>query len=85
MTSAYSLVLVTLTEDADAAAIAADFEANIDWLKWVCVQPTNALIAEKDNMLLCLLAADEAYTDTAAAIAAAEWTEVKTLNNPNMG
>ncbi len=83
MTSAYSLVLVNLEEGADAAAIAADFEANLDWLKWVCVQPSNALIAQKDNMILCLMAMDATYTETCAAITAAGWTEVKALSNPN--
>ena len=70
MTCAYSMVLVTLEEGADAAAIAADFEANVDWMKWVCVQPSNALICQKDNMLLCLVADGDAYTMTATAIGA---------------
>lgn len=82
MTTAYSLVIVTLEEGTDAAAIAADFEANLDWTKWVCVAPSDAMVATKDNMVLCLMAADQTYTQTAAGITAADWTTVNTLTNP---
>ena len=82
MTTAYSLVIVTLEEGTDAAAVAADFEKNMDWTKWVCVAPTDAMTAVKDNMVLCLMAANETYTQTAAGITAAGWTTVNTLTNP---
>lgn len=84
MTTPYSLVIVTLAEGTDAAAVAADFETSLDWMKWVCVNPTNALIAQKDNMVLCLVAADSLYNDTAAAVTTAGWTTVNELTNPNM-
>jgi hypothetical protein len=84
MSVAYSLVVVELAEDADATAICADFEKNINWTKWVCVAPSNVLIATKDNMVLCLQAADEMYTMTVAGIEAAGWTQVNVLDNPNM-
>ena len=85
MTSvAYSLNIVTLEEGADAEAVAEDFESNIDWLKWLCVQPNEALIATKDNQVLCLLGSDEVYQITVAATAAAGWTTYTTLQHPNM-
>ena len=83
MSQAYSLVVVTLAEGADAAAVCADFEKNIDWMKWVCVAPSNGLIATKGNMVLCLLAADDMYTMTVNGIDAAGWTHVNELTNPN--
>lgn len=83
MTSAYSLVIVTLEDGADAASVCADFESNLDWMKWICVAPSDAMIAVKDNMVLCLMAADETYTMTAAGIEAAGWTVVNTLTNPS--
>ena len=82
MTTAYSLVIVALEEGMTPADVAADFEANLDWTKWVCVAPTDAMIATMDNMVLCLMAANEAYTQTAAGITAAGWTTVNTLTNP---
>ena len=85
MSQAYSLVIVELAEGADAAAIGADFENKIDWMKWVCVAPSNALIATKDNMVMCLQAADNMYTMTVAGIDAAGWTHVNELTNPEMG
>lgn len=84
MSVAYGLNIVTLEEGADVNAVAEDFKNNIDWLKWVCVQPSDVLIATNGNQVLCLLGADEAYTITAAAIADAGWTTYATLTNPNM-
>lgn len=84
MTTAYSLVVVTVEDAANIGAVRADFEDNMDWLKWVCVQPTNALIAQKDNMVICVMAMDQTYTETEAAVNAAGWTEVATFTNPNL-
>ena len=82
MTTAYSLVIVTLEDGTDAAAVAADFEANLDWTKWVCVAPSDAMIATKGNMVLCLMAADHNFYQTSNGIAGAGWTTVNTLTNP---
>lgn len=83
MTTAYSLSLVKLAEGADAEAVCADFAANVDWMKWVCVAPTDAIVAVKDNMVLCLIAADELFEMTSAGVEAAGWTVVESLENPN--
>ena len=45
--------------------------------------PTNALVAVKDNMVLCLVAADELYAMTASGIESTGWTVVETLENAN--
>jgi hypothetical protein len=82
MTTAYSLVIVTLEDGIAAADICDDFEANLDWTKWVCVSPSDAMIATKDNMVLCLMAADHNFSQTANGITAAGWTTVNTLTNP---
>lgn len=84
MTVAYSLTIATLADGITADAVAKDFEENVDWMKWVCVQPSNALIAHLGNQVLCLIGSDSLYTDTAAAIEAAGWNVVKTLEN-NVG
>lgn len=84
MTTPYGIYMATLEEGADAAAIAADFEANLNWQKFVCVAPTNAVIAQKDNMVLCFMGSDELYTKTASAIQTSGWTVVKELNNPGV-
>ena len=81
MTTAYSLSIVKLEEGADAETVCADFAGNVDWQKWVCVMPTNALVAVKDNMVLCLVAADELYAMTASGIESTGWTVVETLEN----
>ena len=84
MTTAYSLVVVTVEDAANIASVRADFEANLAWGKWVCVRPTGALIAQKDNMVICLMGADALYTGTAAALTANGWTMVAELANPGM-
>ena len=82
MTSAYSLAIVTLEEGTDAQAVCADFEACLDWAKWVCVAPSHAMIATKGNMVLCLMGSNETFIGTAEGITAAGWTVETTLENP---
>ena len=75
---AYSFVIATVEENADIAAISRDFSENIDWNRWVCVSADNALIAQKGNMILCLVSSGDLYTQTAQAILANGWTELQT-------
>ena len=81
MTEAYSLVIVKL-DTAKAEDVCADFEENLDWRKWVCVAPDKAMIAVKDDLVLCLMATEQVFKGTAAGIAQTGWTEVKTLERP---
>jgi hypothetical protein len=84
ITTAFSLVIVELEEGADAQAVCDDFENTMNWRRWVCVAPSSALIAQKGNMVLCLMAGGSLYTSIAVAAENAGWTEVKTLRNPDM-
>ena len=84
MTNAYSLVIAELESESKAADVIADFENSLDWRKWVCVAPTDAFLAQKGNMVLCLMAADEVYTTTAQAAVNAGWTPVKAVANPDL-
>ena len=77
----YSLVIVKAD---DTAAVAADFEANLDWNKWVCVRPSNAIIATKGNMVVCLMADASMYAGTVASMQSAGWTTVNELTDPEM-
>lgn len=76
MTTAYSLVIATVEDAANIEKVREDFQNNVDWNKWVCVRPTDALIAQKGNMVLCLIAADELFTGTKAGIEAAGWENI---------
>lgn len=84
MTTAYSIALVTVEDTANIAAVRADFESNIDWQKWVCVIPSDALIAQKDDMVICVIGDGEMFDMTAASVEAAGWTEVQYIENPAM-
>lgn len=84
MTTPYSLSIVTLDDAANAEAVAKTFTNSIDWQKWVCVNPESALVAVKDNQVLCLIGAGDIYSASATAIEAAGWTTYTTLANPNL-
>lgn len=79
MTTAYSLVIATVEDAANIEKVREDFKNNVDWGKWVCVRPTDALIAQKGNMVLCLIAADQLFTGTQAGIEAAGWENIVTF------
>jgi len=83
MTTAFSMVIVTLDEGANAQAVCEDFEKTMDWRKWVCVAPSSALIAQKGNMVLCVMASGQVYDKIEAAAQNAGWTQVKVLENPD--
>lgn len=84
MTTPYSLVIVTAEDANSIEAIRADFESSLDWQKWVCVIPSNALIADMGNMVLCLMGSDAMFAQTAASIEAAGWSNIVTIDNPDM-
>ena len=84
MTTAYSLVIVNVKDAANIDAIRKDFEESLDWHKWVCVMPTNALIATNGNQVLCLMGTDQMFTATQTAIETAGWTDLLVLENPDM-
>lgn len=84
MTTAYSLVMVSLEDEADAEAVSQDFMNNLDWRKWVCVAPSNALTARKGNLVLCLMASDELLTRTQNGLDASGWEILSTQTNPDM-
>lgn len=82
MTTPYSMVIATLEDGADAEAVRNDFINNLDWQKWVCVMPTDALVAQKGNMVLCLMGADRLYQRTAGAIADCGWDNIEAIDCP---
>lgn len=82
MTTPYSMVIATLEEGADVQAVRNDFLTNLDWQKWVCVMPTGALVAQKGNMVLCLMGADDWYQRTVQAIADCGWENLEAVDSP---
>ena len=84
MTTAFSLVIVNVEEGADAEAVCRDFENTMDWRKWVCVAPSDAMIATKGDQVLCIMAGGQLFDGIASAIGQAGWTVVKTLQNPDL-
>ncbi len=81
-TTAYSFVIVQVESAEYIDAVRKNFEANLDWGKWVCVRPTDALIATKGNFILCLMGADELYTMTKTGIELSGWTDILELKCP---
>lgn len=83
MTTAFSLVIVTVEDESKIDAVRADFENTMDWRKWVCVAPSDALIAQQGNMVLCMMAEGEMYAKVSASIENNGWTNVATFQNPD--
>lgn len=84
MATAYSFVIATVEEESAIDAVRQDFADNLDWNRWVCVSAETALIAQKDNMVVCVMASGDLYQKTADAIVNAGWTQVETVENPAM-
>lgn len=84
ITTAYSLVIVTVEDESKIDAVRADFANNINWAKWVCVSASEAMIAQKGNMVICLMGSEGLYAQTASAITENGWTNPETFSNPNM-
>ena len=82
MTTPYSFVVVTLRDPADITRVREDFRQSMDWQKWVCTAPSDALIAQKGNMVLCLMGIDVMYELTKQGIEASGWTELEAFRNP---
>ena len=82
MTTPYSMVIATLEEGADIQTVRDDFVNSLDWQKWVCVMPTGALVAQKDNMVLCLMGADELFAQTVQAITDCGWENLESFDSP---
>lgn len=78
---AFSCMLVTLEDAGKKDDVAKDFAANVNWDRWVCVSATQALVATKDQMVLCLATNDELYQQFAPAIENSGWTVEETLTN----
>lgn len=78
---AFSCMIAKAENESAVAAIADDFAANIQWNRWVCVSATNAMIATKGNLVLCLATSGDLYTQISTAAVNSGWTVVKTLNN----
>ena len=77
-TTPYSFTVVELEDEGMIEEIRQRFADNLDWNRWVCVSATNALIAQKGNLVVCVMASDLLYTQTAKAIEDNGWTAIET-------
>ena len=82
MTTPYSMVIATLDDGMDVQTVRDDFLNNLDWQKWVCVVPTGALIAQKGNMVLCLMGADALFAQTVQAVTDCGWENLESVDSP---
>ena len=78
----YSMVIATLDDGMDVQTVRHDFLNNLDWQKWVCVMPTGALIAQKGNMVLCLMGADALFAQTVQAVTDCGWENLESVDSP---
>lgn len=56
---AHSIVLVRVPDGADAAAVAASMEENMDPRKWICVEAEKAAVMQAGNTILLVMTRTE--------------------------
>lgn len=78
---AFSCMIAKVETEAGVDAIAKDFADNIQWNRWICVSATDATIATKGNLVLCLATTGDLYAQITDAAVGTGWTVVKTLTN----
>ena len=69
----FSCAIMVLEEGANVEDISVYLACNVDWWNWVCVSGDSALLARKDNMVLCLLGSGPLYQATFEAIEDNGW------------
>ncbi len=79
MTDPFSMAIAKLDPSADKDALVQDFKANVDFYRWVCVLADNAMVAQKGDMVLCLIGPNQLYQQFKTAIEACGWTVTETL------
>ncbi len=84
MTTAYSFVVATVEGEKDINAVRAYFAENMNWNQWVCVRANSATIAQKGNMVLCLMGSGDLYGQSLLGIRNAGWTELETFEDPGV-
>ena len=63
---AHSVALLQLPEDADAEAVAAEIEANMDPRKWICVEAETSWVKTSGQYVLMVMSTQEAADVIAA-------------------
>lgn len=80
MTTPYSLVVVRVDDAKYIDAVREDLASNLAWNKWVCVSATNAVIAQKGDLVLCLMGSSIDYSATVQGIKNAGWENLQTYS-----
>ena len=80
MTTPYSLVVVRVDDAKYIDAVREDLASNLAWNKWVCVSATNAVIAQKGGLVLCLMGSSIDYSATVQGIKNAGWENLQTYS-----
>lgn len=74
---AYSLVIVQVDDSANIDAVRKDLAENLNWAKWVCVTASDAVIAQKGDLVLCLMGGGDAFEGTKQSIENAGWEAIQ--------
>lgn len=76
-TTPYSLVVVRVDDPKNIDMVREDFAKNLNWNKWICVSATNAVIAQKGDLVLCLMGSSTDFTMTLQGIRNAGWEAIE--------
>ena len=79
--NAYSFVIVKVDDKSHIEAVRKDLAENLNWGKWVCVRASDALIAQKGDLVLCLMGSGSAFGGTKFGIEKAGWENLETYKD----
>lgn len=66
----YSLCLIRVSEDADIDQMKEDILNGVDPIKWICVSADKVLVVNSDNLIMMVMANEEAVNDVYNAFSA---------------
>ena len=72
----YNISVIQVNGEANIEAVRADLADGLRWSKYVHMPVDSALIAQKGDLVLCLMATGDTYQNTAKAIAECGWENV---------
>ena len=72
----YNISVIQVNGEANIEAVRADLADGLRWSKYVHMPVDSALIAQKGDLVLCLMTTGDTYQNTAKAIAECGWENV---------
>ncbi|MBE6928174.1 MAG: hypothetical protein E7467_06800 [Ruminococcaceae bacterium] len=85
MSTAYSFSIVKLDGSQLVENVCDSFVQGMNWDKWVCVRASDAVIATKGDMVLCIMADGDVFQMMLTGLEAGGWDVWQSYTDPAVG